>query len=260
MLSQSEWNERLQQRIATIHHALETGQDIDRKLLVLVLANVEVLLDSYMYERKCATTTNVQLTLDEYQAGVLAMVLRDAMASSPPIEYYRIWQRLREVVELTSKPHLDAALLAPYAKQLANNVDTLMAKVIALEFIVKTQAADNTRLKVELETARERLAKTSPTIVVASPPLKLQWQRVPSSRPITCSAKLGEYIAEVWQTEDGTFHAWIRERSDVLRSDSGLASLGIAQAIAEKWLEDLLTKKAREIDALRAAFNKGSTT
>lgn len=176
MLSQSEWNERLRQRIATIHHALETGQDIDRSLLTLVLANVDALLG--MYERHSAIIANVHAVID---------------------------------------------------------------------------GTNNAMLGVDLKTTCEQVPTTSPL-------LKLKWHQIPSNNLVMYGAKLGEYIAEVWQLEDGAFRAWVREISCVLRSDSGLVSLDVAQTIAEQLLGDLLATKARELDALRTAFNKGTTT
>lgn len=179
ILSQSEWNERLRQRVVAINHALEIGQDIDRKLLVLVLVNAEALLD--MYEHHSATIAKVHAAI-----GV----------------------------------------------------------------------AHNAPLCAEHESAHEQKAKSShdcPT--TPQQKLALEWQQVPSQSSFMYSAKLGEYIAEVWQLEDGTFRAWVRELSCVLRSDSGLASLGVAQTIAEKWLKDILAKKMDELRALQSVLD-----
>lgn len=266
MLNQSDWDERLRQRIATMRQALETGQDIDHKLLVLVLCNVEALLDTCAQQSAIIATTtgqttmSVQLTLDDYYTKLLAMALREA-TSAPSIEYYRMWRRLKEVAEFVSKPRVDAALLAPYTKQLANDVDALMTKVTALETIVKAQAADNARLSAELDTAREQPTTTPQSSSTTAPSLKLQWQQIPSNNLVMCGAKLGEYIAEVWQLEDGTFRAWVRELSCVYRSDSGLASLGLAQTIAEQWLDDLLAKQIEKLRDLQSVFDdSGSFT
>lgn len=88
-----------------------------------------------------------------------------------------------------------------------------------------------------------------------SPSLRLEWQRVPSRYMTMQCTNVGEFIAEVRQLEDGTFRAWVRELSCVLRSDSGLASLGVAQAIAEKWLKDIIAKKMDELRALQSVFD-----